>query len=112
MCGYPARAAALELPNDEWSPWIRSVTQAGPVEGESSASTPCFRIAPSIPPLATRFVFSFARWYAGSLSGPIASDSSRMSCPNQRSSRSALSELNRMTSASVLTATSGPRPAR
>ena len=49
MLGYPATAAALELPPASWSPATRSVIQAGPPVGATSASRWNLSMTASIP---------------------------------------------------------------
>src|SRR5438034_1292423 len=65
MLGYPATAAGLELPPVSWSPSTRSISQAGPPVGATSASRCSLSMTASMPSaLARRWFFSRASTYS------------------------------------------------
>src|SRR5262249_20703504 len=90
MCGYPATAATvdgLDTSPPKLSPLTRSVSDAGPDVGATSASSVCCAITASMPCVrdSRRSLASAARYF-GSVSGPFFCAITMISCPKKGSS--------------------------
>lgn len=101
MFAYPKIAAGLDEPTRNWSPFIRSVFQAGEFVGAMIASRSNFASVSSIACWAMDVASLRAFWYAGSDNPSVSCANWKISCPKNGISCAACALSKSMRSRSV-----------